>query len=372
MIGSKMEKSRFIYIGAFRLPDRNAAAHRVLNIGKAIRELGGEVSYIHEGRLVKIADVERVENSEPEAKSSFQKASILFRDFICGLKHVLHRNCTHIIVYNLPVVFYVPIFLVAKFSRVKVIADCTEWYDSLGDSVVKKLMKQIDVSCRMRVLNKFAYRVISISSLLNKYYQRNSILIPPLIDIQDSKWLLAMESSPPNGVAKKKINLFYGGDMGEGKDSLFDILYFLANEPSSIKSSVNIIIAGDITPKVKSEIQQYAYSLSIVFVGRIQHTAVLEYLSHCDYLVFFRKSTRANNAGFPTKFTEAFTMGVNIITNSTSDIGNFAGFENVTLVDKPSQMSNLDLSIKDKKNRISELNDYFDYRNYLAEIERLI
>ena len=35
-----------IYIGGFELPDKNAAAHRVINNGKAFRELGYNVIFI--------------------------------------------------------------------------------------------------------------------------------------------------------------------------------------------------------------------------------------------------------------------------------------------------------------------------------------
>ena len=40
-----MSKGSIIYIGGFELPDKNAAAHRVLNNAKIIRELGYEVFF---------------------------------------------------------------------------------------------------------------------------------------------------------------------------------------------------------------------------------------------------------------------------------------------------------------------------------------
>ena len=41
-----MSKGTILYVGGFELPDKNAAAHRVLSNGKAIRELGYDVVFV--------------------------------------------------------------------------------------------------------------------------------------------------------------------------------------------------------------------------------------------------------------------------------------------------------------------------------------
>ena len=40
----------------------------------------------------------------------------------------------------------------------------------------------------------------------------------------------------------------------------------------------------------------------------------------CDCFVFIREATTRNTAGFPTKFSEAFTCGVPFITTDVSDV----------------------------------------------------
>ena len=42
----KLEKGLILYVGGFELPDKNAAAHRVLSNGKLLRDLGYEVSFV--------------------------------------------------------------------------------------------------------------------------------------------------------------------------------------------------------------------------------------------------------------------------------------------------------------------------------------
>ena len=39
-------KKKILYIGGFELPDKNAAAHRVIANAKVLREMGFEVSFI--------------------------------------------------------------------------------------------------------------------------------------------------------------------------------------------------------------------------------------------------------------------------------------------------------------------------------------
>ena len=37
---------KVLYLGAFELPDKNAAAQRVISNGKLLREMGFEVTYV--------------------------------------------------------------------------------------------------------------------------------------------------------------------------------------------------------------------------------------------------------------------------------------------------------------------------------------
>ena len=72
-------------------------------------------------------------------------------------------------------------------------------------------------------------------------------------------------------------------------------------------------------PDHRSQIEQLGYRLK--FMGRIAHSESLDLLRSADYSVFFRKPNRVANTGFATKFVEAATLGVPVISNPTSDIG---------------------------------------------------
>ena len=55
----KKNEGTILYIGCFELPDRNAAAHRVLNNAKIFRELGYNVVF---------AGVQNIKNNETKNK----------------------------------------------------------------------------------------------------------------------------------------------------------------------------------------------------------------------------------------------------------------------------------------------------------------
>ena len=42
-----MTRGTFVYIGGFRLPDKNAAAHRVMSVAKNLQNLGYSITFLH-------------------------------------------------------------------------------------------------------------------------------------------------------------------------------------------------------------------------------------------------------------------------------------------------------------------------------------
>ncbi len=63
--------------------------------------------------------------------------------------------------------------------------DSTEWYDCKRFSVLKKIVKKIDTSYRMRFVQKRLDGIIVISSYLQNFYiKQKTILIPPLVDLK--------------------------------------------------------------------------------------------------------------------------------------------------------------------------------------------
>ena len=57
----------------------------------------------------------------------------------------------------------------------------------------------------------------------NRRKSKKSIIIPPLIDVNDFKWLSDIRPEDKS----TKIKLLYAGDIGDSKDNIEEIIQFL-------------------------------------------------------------------------------------------------------------------------------------------------
>ena len=62
---------------------------------------------------------------------------------------------------------------------------------------------------------------------------------------------------------------------------------------------------------------------NVTFHGRLPHEKTISMLCRSDFSVFFRQPSRVNNAGFPTKFAEAQTAGIPVISSKFSDLEDY-------------------------------------------------
>lgn len=359
-----------LYIGGFEMPDKNAAAQRVLSIAKALRLSDYSVSFYG---ITKSGDVEgTVDDFEYEAVlyPSGTKEWIRYAIGDGILDYISRKKPSLVITYNYPAVAQERVIHFCRKNGIKVIGDITEWY------MPSDIIRKADTALRMRWSNKHLDGIISISRLLDTYYMNcNSILIPPLVDKSEKKWKEApIESDDP------RIKLCYVGSPGGGKDRLD---YIVSGIKNCEKDSVCLDVIG-ITK------EQYALlygedkeidNLPVVFWGRMPHHKAVEKLKESDFQIFFRENTKANNAGFPTKFSEAISAGVPVITNKTSNLSDFLiSGENGYLIEDASADS-----ISRVLNQVSHLSkedvlrmkgainsSTFDYHNYVVPISTFI
>jgi glycosyltransferase involved in cell wall biosynthesis len=165
--------------------------------------------------------------------------------------------------------------------------------------------------------------VIAISSYLQTYFESrgcNSIVIPPLVDVLDDKWITNPKA---NGDV---LSLVYAGSPGR-KDLLDRVL--LAMDALSKDCRVQLNVIG---PE-EADIRRLAATVglspaivgkSVVCHGRLSHRDALQAVGGADFSIFARHDARYANAGFPTKFVESLMLGVPVICNRTSDIPMYA------------------------------------------------
>jgi len=328
-------KKEILYIGGFELPDKNAAAQRVFANGKLLTKLGYNVSFLGLDREIissgNIFDsVQNVEDFKywslkyPQSVSEWMNYLSSISSIKKVIENYLSLKPVMIIAYNYPAVALFNLRSYCLKHNIKLVADCTEWYQPTG-SVVFRLIKSLDTFFRMRWVHNNIDGVIAISKYLYEYYNKrtkNVVLLPPLIDKNNPKW--SNTNYKPNQICE----LIYAGSPGDGnKDKLDLILKALAEVKKRETRDFRLTIIG------LSE-EQYISSFGIesipnnikndiLFKGRLSHLDTINAIKTADYSIFIREKRLVTLAGFPTKFVEAISCGTPVLTNGSSNIEDY-------------------------------------------------
>lgn len=383
-----------LYVGAFRLPKFDAAATRVLSIGKALKATGHTISFISWGGEYEEEHRDKnglyfIEGMNYRISGDIDAASVLDKlktkllrgDKSMGFIKRMSPQPDIIITYNVGTRFNMKIHKYCKYRNIKLIGDLTEWYDN-------KELKAIDFLSNWwnmtKIYRNYQY-LISISSYLSSYYsQAKSIVIPALADCEDRKWIdtKSIPIEPFEG-----ITLIYAGTPAK-KDSLHKAVAAVQKLIDN-GSPLRFIIAGCEKDKYSGIFKTYYPELSlssnIIFLGRIDQDKIPELYQAADFMILMREKNRKSDAGFPTKFTESMMSGTPVICNLTSDLGKYVtdglnGFivsENsveacmTTLKDKVLPLSRS--QIQEMKQNAKEIGlKKFDYRNFVIPLDRFI
>lgn len=371
-----MSKGTIIYVGHFELPDKNAAAHRVVTSGKILRELGFRVVYLGTVRDEYFDGIRQSDFSNDVFEESYPNSTKKWIKSIFDAKNIRAvvdkcSNVKMIILYNVP---YITLRAVKKEFRgtgIKIVYDCTEWNSYAEGSFIKRWYKKLDEFQIRHFLGSKTDGLILISSLMfNKYKKsnKNILILPPLVDLDDNIW---------NQQRIKHDNRFefcFAGSIAN-KESLDQIVnaFDLLKEQKAYLRIVGLDKDMFVSsyPDCKAVIDRN--DDRICFMGRLSHEETVKYVLSCNCYIFIRESTRRNNAGFPTKFVEAYSCGIPIITTDVSDVKKYSDkCDRVVLLENTSvngilvAMNNiLNKHIFDKDNK--ELDKTFDYRNYVEE-----
>ena len=150
----------------------------------------------------------------------------------------------------------------------------------------------------------------------NRYGDRRPVLLlPPLVDINDGIW--HQNTEKPEEI----FEFCFAGVPDANKDSLDKVVQAFSRLDAD---GVRLRIVGVSREEFEKLYPDCRVSpeagKKISFTGRVSHGEAVGYILGCDCYVFLRDADRRNNAGFPTKFAEAYSCGVPIITTGVSDI----------------------------------------------------
>ena len=371
-----------MYIGPFQLPDKNAAAQRVLNNAKALRVLGYDTIFV---------------GLNPDANAEFEKTKYeydgfkiyelrcsgaidkikKFSSFEWFEKLLLQYDIAAVIAYDYYALGLYRIKCLCNKRGLPIIADTDEWFAATGRTLPERIIRKVDSEVRMRFLQPKLDGVIAISEFLYKYYSAKTLTvkIPPLVDKSEIKWKIKSEATD-NDVLK----IVYSGSPGTSKDKINKVVEYLANIDTAYEIKLDVIGITmqqflEVYPECESMLKKN--SKQITFMGRLAHKEALSLLQKADFSMFLRDDNRVTKAGFPTKFVESISAGVPVITNGTSNIADYLkngqnGFllgENIGCELEKILQSDF-LYLKEIKQKVDS--DIFDYNNFLCSFSKIV
>ncbi len=346
-----------IYVGGFTFPEGSASALRVLGMGNALRDAGYSVVYAGSEAQG------RPEDRKDDGAFSYQGFRYYPESTVAGprfcARPVLHRisgettlrrlraldlRCTQAVIAYNPcwAGFSLALWRLWRFCRARRIAfhvDCTEWYD---DSQLRGgflgSLRVLEFQKRMTWLLPRIRRIVTISHYLERYYRCRgceTVRVPPLVDTEASKW----QGVRTERGESERLRIAYVGNPG-AKDLLGNALCalpLLGNDARRIEYHVvgpTRLGVADCLGERREVLERY--SGAIVCYGRMPHGEALAVAGRADFSVLLRPDKTYAHAGFPTKVVESLALGTPVLTNPTSNIGEYVrdGHEGFLLTDE--------------------------------------
>lgn len=325
-------RETIILAGGYRLDVRNASAIRALGLAHMFLSLGYRVIVMgkfsippegarsHQGVLIDGVNCRDIQ--QPIAGKACASYIINSEPVMQLVEEVGAEQVRAVLCYNYPARGAWSMIRQARQLGIAPILDCTEWYGWEGRKILRNIVRVAGVEMRMRVLTRLAGNVVCASSwFCARIASTHTLLMPFVLDTSRPEWQRGQTPDPAG-----PVHLVYSGSPGLGmhKDRLpvmIAALSRLADEGHDFRISVAGVTEEqylEMVPEHRREVQ--ALRGRLCFLGRVPHAESLALLRSADFSVFFRESNRVSNTGFATKYVEAATLGVPVISNPTSDI----------------------------------------------------
>lgn len=313
-----------LYVGAFRLPHYDAAAARVLTIGRALAASGNQIEYLSWGGkydnddyipnkgYIRFGMKYTITGELNDSSIATKIKNKLFRGDKT-LELIRQKQPDVIITYNTPYRFNKKLINLTRDWGIKLVADITEWYD---DSELHFFDRKKNDRNMREIYPLFPNKIV-ISSFLDKFYSTtHNIVIPALCCKDDEKWNIEKE------VSTGDIRLIYAGNPAKKDDihTVINVVNNLCKQGYKLQFRIVGITKDDYLRKYHNRLKCNELSKSIIFEGRVSQNDVPKYYGQSDFMILIRQDNRKSKAGFPTKFAESMMSGTPVISNATSDI----------------------------------------------------
>lgn len=320
------------------MPEGDAAALRVLSIGKSLRQIGLDVEFlswstpaeenldyriidgfpyrsIGEFRSVKLSPLRRLVGF---ITRGHRTVDILSETDISGVNSI--------ICYNPGSYFLKSMMRFCEAHKIQLLIDSTEWYDPAHLPGGRFGAAGIDELLRMRFVMPEVRKGIVISQFLKDHFEKQGMLtavVPPTVDLEDPKWTEGSSEQRLNPPSETEpLRLIYAGNPGK-KDKLGEILQAI-RIVNQEQERVVIHVAGPSREDLGKSLGSEAKLIddlggSLIFTGRVPAREVPKLIRTCHFSIIARPKARYAIAGFPTKLVESLTAGRPVITTSWGD-----------------------------------------------------
>jgi len=392
-----MSKGTIIYIGGFELPDKNAAAHRVLANGKILQDLGYDVIFVgvNSSRSVGMELLRHDFFGFECWNVPYPAGIVAWLKYILGLATIfkfLKKNrpakVVGVICYNYPAVAQGRIKFLCQRMGLKMIADATEWYDASAGNLIYRVIKFLDTSLRMHIVHRLADGVITTSKYLTIFYGnrgKTTVELPTLFDADK------FQPPSPREDVLRKCFIYVGSPFDAGRvnkarsnlkerlDVCIEIFYQLYTAGENFCFEVYGISEDDylrVFPEHTAMLQEMAQRTT--FKGRQPNQLVLKRIAECDFSMFFRDETRVTLAGFPSKLAESICCGTPVVSNKMVSLENHAQSEGLFLASRGEEFALVKQVMALSPTEINAIKQRayhsrtFDYRNYTAKVSAFL
>jgi glycosyltransferase involved in cell wall biosynthesis len=388
-----------LYVGNFALPDGGAQCERVLSNAKALCEagyavlLGGNLPYPDTHNFTSAVWNVRYFHIDEEIgmKSCTTKLGRYLSygsELSAWVSRTIEQHPVEAVILSTP---YSHNLLrlrgLCKRKQVTLICDVMEWQDPIYCDKGRFHLHRLDVELSLRFLIPRVGNVIAISSYLNQYFSHKGcrvMCIPPLIDSQEKKWDVA--NNARTRATGQRVRLLFSGSWERDRHDIFlKGLQILRNRGHLVQLDY-LGCTRDHIARYDSDCRRLLNELgeAVVFHGRVPFADVHPISASADFGLLLRDSRRWSNACFPSKTPQFQMLGVPMISNITSDLGEYLkDHENaiivqevsveawVKAVEKALALSPAQLNcMRDSSRRLAR--QRFDYHHYIGSLAKFI
>jgi Glycosyltransferase len=333
-----------VYVGGFELPDKNAAAQRVLNNARVMRAIGHRVVLLgishtrpYDRKLHPADaggdDLEAWEIGYPAGRGDWFD-HILADWSIRALAEngiVAPGELSAVICYNYPAVAQWRIARLARKWGAAAIADCTEWYGRRPWTSLANIVKNVDVPLRMLWVNRRMDGLITTSPYITEFYRPTGLPIVEIPTLMDRPDEVSPSIAVGEGEAAIPISLFAvasgfaEGTRAEDVHDRIDWTLELLDAVATRAGDFVLRIAGVGRERYLSTFPAHGGLLDrlgerVIFLDRIPRVELLRQLQASAFAFVLRHESRVTMAGFPSKYSEAVTYGTPCIINALPSV----------------------------------------------------